>query len=104
MGTACRECGEFSGVYLHKDFVTDVAEKQILDNIEKCPWAMSQSGRMKQVHTVCVCACACACVQCVCVCACMVCVCVRGVCVCACAVCVCVCVQCVRVSDDQWST
>lgn len=59
VGTACGKCGEFSGVCVHKDFVTNDAEKQIWENIEKSPWALSQSGRMKQVNTVCVCPFAC---------------------------------------------
>ena len=67
VGNACKECGEFSGVCLYKDFVTNAAEKQILENMEKSPWAMSQSGRTKQVHTVCVCIIMCACVS-VCLC------------------------------------
>lgn len=99
VGNACKECGEFSGVCLYKDFLTNAAEKKILENMEKSPWAMSQSGRMKQVHTLCVRLCS------------RVCVCVH-VCLSVCAhACTCVdvftcaCVHvCEEVSNDQQST
>lgn len=39
---------EYPGVYIKTNFLTDAEEQTLIDEIDKMPWAQSQSGRRKQ--------------------------------------------------------
>jgi alkylated DNA repair protein alkB family protein 4 len=46
--SACYSCGEFSGVSVYKDFVGIEEEHYVVSCVDQLPWALSQSGRLKQ--------------------------------------------------------